>query len=188
MFSEQTPYCDDKIAWLLDNGYEVGNHTLNHQSLYNVEDDVFRSEIGGAIQALQEHDPRVEANIIAMTFGDYPDLETRANQREWLRNGFEYDGETVQLIGALMVGAEPAYSPVSTEWDPVFIARIQSGTQNEYGYTAYWFDRFEEAPWSLYRSDGNPATITVPEDLPATMDGTLNVDRIEADGLELIRY
>lgn len=194
---DQTPLCDDKITWLLDNGYEVGNHTLNHQSLYDVEDDVFTSEIGGAIAALQEFDPRVEANIIAMTFGDYPDLETRKNQREMLRNGFEYEGEAIRMIGCLMVGANPTVSPVSTEWDPVFIARIQAFDADavatnealEGAMTLIdWFGVFKDDRARLYTSDGNPATITVPEALPPTVDGTLNENRIAADGLELIRY
>ncbi len=189
---DQYPYCQQKLTWLLDNGYEIGNHTLNHVDLLQQDDDTFRAELAGAIVAFQEMDSRIEANILAMPFGNYPDLDTKQQQREWLREGFEWEGTSYRIIGCLMVGDNPTESPVSTEYDPVFIARIQAFDDDanlEGGRgTAYWFAIFEDDPGQLFVSDGNAETITVPESLPAIMEGTLNTDRIESDGLELIRY
>lgn len=189
---DQYPYCQQKLTWLMDNGYEVGNHTLNHVDLLQQDDDTFRAELAGAIVAFQEMDTRIEANILAMPFGNYPDLDTKQQQREWLREGFEWKGTTYRIIGSLMVGDNPTESPVSTEYDPVFIARIQAFDDDanlEGGRgSAYWFAIFEDDPGQLYVSDGSAETISVPEELPAIMEGTLNTDRIEADGLELIRY
>ena len=177
---------------MLDNGYEIGNHTLNHVDLLQQDDDTFRAELAGAIVAFQEMDSRIEANILAMPFGNYPDLDTKQQQREWLREGFEWEGTSYRIIGCLMVGDNPTESPVSTEYDPVFIARIQAFDDDanlEGGRgTAYWFAIFEDDPGQLFVSDGNAETITVPESLPAIMDGTLNTDPNQSDGLEQIRY
>ncbi|MCC6790997.1 MAG: polysaccharide deacetylase family protein [Thermomicrobiales bacterium] len=194
---DQNEYCGQKLTWLLDNGYEVGNHTRNHTDLLDVDDDTFRDELSGAIIALQEYDPRIEANILAMPFGNYPDLETKQQQREWLKNGFSWDGEDYLIIGSLMVGSNPTESPNSTEYDSMWIARIQAFDEDAEVKDANgelvmdmmdWFDIFESEPERLYVSDGDPNTITVPDDLPLVLDGTLDTDRVEALGKELVRY
>jgi peptidoglycan/xylan/chitin deacetylase (PgdA/CDA1 family) len=192
---DQTGYCAQKISWMLDNGYEVGNHSRDHVSLYDVTDDEFAEQIGGAIQALQEYDPRVTADIIAMPFGDYP-KKGNESQRELLRDGFSYNGEDYLMLGALMVGSEPTVSPVSTEWDKIYIPRIQAwgrGAQEKFPDTLGdalsiddWFDIFEEEPDRLYTSDGNPSTITIPDTLPVSLQDTF--DETKAEGKEVVRY
>ena len=183
-FDDQTPLCQEKISWLLDNGYEIGNHTHDHQDLGDVDDDTFKSQIGDAIATLQAIDPRVEANILAMPQGDYPDRDKHPEQRDWLANGFEYKGKQISLIGELMVGAQPSFSPVSQSWDPVYIYRIQAFEgQNA---LSDWMSKFEATPENLYTSDGNPNTITVPAELPPDLQGTF--DESKAGDKEVVRY
>ncbi len=153
------------------------------------------SKSAGQIQALQEYDPRVTADIIAMPFGDYP-KKGNESQREMLRNGFTYDGRDYLMLGALMVGSEPTVAPVSTEWDKIYIPRIQAwgrGAQEKFPDAlgeAFslddWFDIFESEPERLYASDGDPNTITIPEVLPPSLEGTF--DEAKAEGKEVIRY
>ncbi|GIW04388.1 MAG: hypothetical protein KatS3mg059_1008 [Thermomicrobiales bacterium] len=188
---DQTLYCAEKISWLLDHGYEVGNHSLDHVSLYDVSDDEFKHQIGGAIEALQAYDPRVTADIIAMPYGDYPDRERHHLQRQWLRNGFSYNGRTIHILGCLMVGANPTESPASTEFDPMWIARIQAFDSDVDVRDApnlyQWFDRMMANPETVYVSDGDPNTITVPEQLPAALAGTLDEARLQAEGKTILR-
>jgi peptidoglycan/xylan/chitin deacetylase (PgdA/CDA1 family) len=187
---EQSQFCKQKIDFLLANGYEVGNHTLNHTSIQSIDNDTFRAEIGGAVLALQGYNPAVEANIFVVPFGMYPAYDTPEGQqqREWMQNGFEYDGQSFLLIGSLMVGAEWAPSPASLNWDSLWIPRIQACDCEELGGGGYdtWLPTFEALEYLLYTSDGNPATVTVPYDLPAEIDGTLDETRL--NGSELIRY
>jgi peptidoglycan/xylan/chitin deacetylase (PgdA/CDA1 family) len=188
---DQNAYCGQKLTWLLDNGYEIGNHTLNHTDLLNVDDDTFREEIAGAITKFQEYDSRIEANIMAIPYGNYPDPDTKQQQRDWLRDGFEWDGQSYHIIGSLMVGANPAYSPVSTEWDSMWIPRIQAFDEDakvDGDGIDVWFSIFEDSPSQLYTSDGDPNTITVPNDLPVSLNDTLDTDKITAEGKELVRY
>ena len=186
---DQTDYCAKKVSFLLDNGYEVANHTRNHTNLYDVDDDTFRSEIAGAIDDLQEYDPRVEANIFVVPNGDYPERETHQQQREWMKDGFDWDGKSYVLIGSLMVGAEPSVSPVSTEWDSMWIPRIQMcdcAPQGGGGWDDTWKEIVAGSPTLMYVSDGDPNTITVPNDLNSVLDGTL--DEAKADGKQIVRY
>lgn len=188
---EQTPFCAQKLGWLLDHGYEVGNHTFNHVSLKKVDDDTFRHEIAEAIRALRSFDARIEANIMVMPFGNYPERQTRGQQRTWLKDGFEWDGERYRVVACLMVGASPTESPISVEFDPMFISRIQVFTAapglEDHG-SSYWFPIFELTPELLYTSDGDPGTITVPRELPDTLVGTLDRDRITKDAKQLVEY
>ena len=189
---DQVPYCGQKITWLLDHGYEVGNHTVNHTNLNNVSDDTFLSEIGGDYEWAKTKDPRALPDILAMPYGTYPDLATHKQQRLWLRNGFNYNGVDYKLIGVLNVGSNPTEAPDSTQYDPVFISRIQAfdADANITGGGGFdtWFPDFEARPESLYTSDGNPDTITVPNTLPIDVDGSLDTDKITAEGKQLIRY
>jgi peptidoglycan/xylan/chitin deacetylase (PgdA/CDA1 family) len=192
---DQLGRCAEKLQWLVTNGYEVGNHTLNHKSLYDVDDDTFAAELGGAIDAMQAMAPDATGDILAMPFGDYP-KKGHEQQREMLRNGFTYEGREIRMLGALMVGSEPAYSPVSSDWDPIYIARIQAWDKDaqkkypkELGDAMSlddWFDVFESDPERLYTSDGDPNTITVPEELPASLAETF--DETKTEGKEVVRY
>jgi peptidoglycan/xylan/chitin deacetylase (PgdA/CDA1 family) len=187
---DQSALCGEKIDFLLANGYEIGNHTLNHASVQNVDNDTFKAELGGAIEALQAYNPNVEANIFVVPFGMYPAYDTPEGkqQREWMQTGFEYNGRTVQLLGSLMVGAEWAPSPVSVNWDMLWIPRIQACDCADLGGGGYdtWLPTFEALGYMLYVSDGNPDTITVPSQVPAELSGTLDESRL--DGKQLIRY
>ncbi|CAN5409000.1 polysaccharide deacetylase family protein [soil metagenome] len=187
--NDQIDLCSQKLNFLIDNGYEVGNHTLNHENIQNVDDDVFKEEVGGAIDALQALDSRVQANIFVVPFGLYPEFGTRDNQRVWMQDGFEWNGKEYKLIGSLMVGSEPAFSPVSTEWDSMWIARIQMCDCTEQGGSGWddmWKQVVTDNPAILYVSDGDPNTITIPNTLDPTLDGTL--DDSKAEGKEVIRY
>ena len=189
---DQVPLCGQKIAWLLDHGYEVGNHTVHHTNLNDVSDDTFLSEIGGDYEWAKTKDPRALPDILAMPYGTYPAVKTKQQQRKWLRDGFNYNGVDYKLIGVLNVGAGPTEAPDSTQYDPVFISRIQAFDEdaNVKGGGGFdtWFPVFEARPESLYTSDGNPDTITVPNTLPIDVDGTLDTEKIAAEGKQLFRY
>ncbi|MCC6792383.1 MAG: polysaccharide deacetylase family protein [Thermomicrobiales bacterium] len=179
---DQTPFCAQKLRWLLDHGYEVGNHTLDHADLLDLDDDAFMNEVGGGWLGLVEFVPGLEPNILAMPYGNYPDSEAHPGQRQLLRDGFRFRGVQVSIAGALMVGADPAVSPSSTEWDPLYIARIRA-YDGELGATE-WLNKLAEDPESLYTSDGDPETIT----LPLPLEGTLDRTRAGHAGKQIIEY
>jgi hypothetical protein len=188
---DQIDLCSQKINFLIDNGYEVENHTLTHSGIQDVDDGTFKEEIGGAIDALKAYDERVEANIFVVPFGMYPALDLHPEQREWMRNGFEWNGQQYRLIGSLMVGSEPAISPASTEWDSMWIYRIQMcdcTEQGGFGWDDYWQDVVSDDPTLLYVSDGDPNTLTAPESVNAGIFGDIDETRAEAAGQTVVRY
>ncbi len=188
---DQIDLCSQKITFLIDNGYEVENHTLTHNGIQDVDDETFKEDIAGAIDALKEYDERVEATIFVVPFGMYPDLEKHPQQREWMRNGFEWNGRQYQLIGSLMVGSNPTESPASVAFDSMWIARIQMcdcTEQGGQGWEDTWQPIVADNPAWLYVSDGDPNTVTVPENADTSVTGELDEARMEAEGKTIVRY
>ena len=171
---DQTQYCQQKLQWLVDNGYEVANHTLDHQDLSNVTTEVFMDKVGGTTLWLQEQTGQESASgAVVLPYGLFPDTDINPEALEqWhmVRDGFDYEGQHVQLISLLAAGAEPAPSPNSTQLRSHVVARIGAKDEPSEGegnlFLDYWFSQFLERPDLLYISDGNPDTITVPSVLP----------------------
>ncbi len=190
-FADGSPFstlddCTDKLTWMANNGYEIGLHTIGHQDLRNVSDDEFQRQIGENVLWLDErvHGSGNMSRVIAMPFGDYPDGVTHQAQRQMMRDGFTYKGVHINLEGALLVGANPTESPSSATFDPIFIARIQAFKAS----LDQWFPAFANGTTSLYTSDGNPGTVTVPAAIPADLAMQFNASVIIQSGKALIRY
>lgn len=185
---DQTPYCKQKLEWLLAHGYEIGDHTLDHADILNVDDATFKKEVGGGIVALKQIVPNATIDILALPFGNYPDKDKHPEQREWLKDGFEYDGTQIKLLGLMEVGAEPAASPASADWDPEAIPRIQAFNQNvfnEWGGLDTWFPEMANGSDWLYTSDGNAQTITIPNNPSAQLPA---LSQIQVGSKKVIRY
>ncbi len=183
---DQWQYCDHKLQWLADNGYEIGNHTIDHQDLLDISDEEFQRQLGEAWGWIEQNVPKAGQlpSVIAMPYGNYPDQNLHQAQRAMLRDGFMYQGEWHVMEGSLMVGSEPAPSPSSATWDKVWIPRIQAFDDE----LARWLPTFENGGVILYTSDGNPDTVTIPDPLPTWLHGTLDLDFIAASGKTLVQY
>lgn len=190
-FADDTPLntlddCPEKLRWLAANGYEIVNHTAGHQDLLDVPDDVFVRELGEPIAWLDAI-VEGEANFmeaVVMPYGNYPSRDLHPEQREMMRNGFDYEGRAISIRAAFMVGANPTESPSSAEYDPLFIARIQANAES----LDQWFGMIEDGEILIYVSDGNPDGITIPDPVPASLEDQFDPELIEAAGHELIRY
>ena len=183
---DQIPYCEQKLTWLAEHGYEVGNHTMGHQDLLDVTDDVFVDQVGGAARWVSEHvaGPGSMGDVIVIPYGNYPDKETRQEQRRMLREGFLFEGQEVRIRAAFMVGAEPSPPPSSTLWDPIFIPRIQTSDE----VLDHWFEAFASGSVILYVSDGHPGTVVLPTPLPSQLEAELDPDMIARQGKTLVNY
>ncbi len=193
---EQEPYCQQKLQWLVDHGYEVANHTWDHQDLTDVDVATFEQKVGDTVQFIQEKTGQLSAGeALILPYGNFPDTDVNPDAlSEWkmVRNGFDYNGQHIQLWTMVAAGAEPGPSPNSTAFDEMSIARIGAKDEPSAGegnlFLDYWFGQFESRPDLLYTSDGNPDTVTVPEVLPAEQEGLLDTEKIASEGKQLIQY
>jgi Polysaccharide deacetylase len=166
----QDEYIQQKLDYLVANGYDIGNHCVNHPELSKLDDNAALEEITGNIAAVQAYLPGYEEKSIALPYGSEP-----ANKA--LLAGGSINGITYSFVASLLVGANPAPSPCDYSFDPARIPRVQaldpSLDTGDSGIYA-WIQYFMENPERRYRSDGNVGTVTVPKHM---------IDRIDQNRL-----
>lgn len=178
---------DQKVQWMVDHGYEIGNHTHQHTNLTDIPTDEFMMTVAEPqiyMNNLLGDHPGNASDILTLPYGTTPDAGLHPDQREMLRNGFSYNGHDIFFRGALLVGADPAPSPASTDWDKLWIPRIQVFETS----VGFWFGIFERGEVVLYTSDGNPETIVVPSPQHASLEGKLNQEAVAAAGKKVMAY
>lgn len=146
------------LRWLRDNGFEIGNHTLEHTNLGAVSDQQVQEAVVLGQREIEKAVPEYRVSSLALPFGAVPGDPALA------RRG-AFDGGSYDYACVLMVGAGPAPSPYSAEFDPVATPRIRSqdatGEDARYGSTV-WLDQLAAAPDQRYTSDGVPDRISHP--------------------------
>lgn len=159
-----SPFTDDKaVPWLVENGYEVGVHTVSHINLRKSSDPLIQKELTGNSEAIKAAAPNAVVSTIALPFGIAP------NNKELLRGG-THEGQSYSLVGALLVGSNPAPSPFAAKFEPYAVPRIRSGPGTVVTDSEYWLDQLEKNPKSIYTSDGDPNRISFPKADEAKLD------------------
>lgn len=156
----QTAYNSKILKWLVNNGYDVGNHTYDHNNLGATSIDKTEEVIAKVYQKLDEIIPNKYVNIIALPFGK-PDSTDHANFQYILKGKYnDYEYET---LTTLRVGWEPEYSPFNTSFNKVYIKRVRAWDNNGENFDiAYTFEHLEQ---NRYISDGDKDMITYPSSL-----------------------
>jgi peptidoglycan/xylan/chitin deacetylase (PgdA/CDA1 family) len=168
--------CEDRLTWLIEHDYEVGNHTMGHQNLTDVSIDVCKSQIVDPVTWLDERiqGPNDLSDVLVLPFGAYP---ARENFRELLFDGFWLEGEYFVPRLVLEVGGGPARAPYHVEW-----ATNLTRYNTHPDVFQYWADQIESGEMAIYVSDGSAETVTVPEG----WIGALDQDRVREDGRRII--
>lgn len=156
---------EERFAYLLDNGFELGNHGYTHANLSRLNAQSLRREIGLMDQFIKRYAPGYEPFVLAYAFGIRP----RAALRHYALEG-EYDGVSWHHKWALRVGNTGAPAiPHHINFDPTNVSRVVASDQSTdyYAVADMWFllRRFEDFPHLRFISDGDPNTITVPRHL-----------------------
>ncbi len=182
-YDEEVVTCEERLTWLAEHGYEIANHTWWHENLHTVTDDEFKEQVGKTKIWIDE---RVTgrsnlSNVLVLPFGEWPRSE---DQVQMLREGFVYGGQDIVIAGVVEVGGGPSPSPSSGTWSRRAIDRINTDPET----WAYWTGRIESGAVTLFTSDGNPATVTIPDALPEDIAGHWDPEWASAYGMRVIRY
>lgn len=182
--SEDDPStCEERLTWLIEHDYEIGNHTYDHVDMTDVSPEFFTESIGSMKNWINERIPQGPGNlseVLVMPFGAFPDWDLHPDQRSWLAEGFWYLGEPVNLDLVLAVNGGPAISPYSVSFFPAETYRIAS----EPGVLAYWQEQIASGATPVFVSDGNPETVTV----PASYQDEVDTEKLDHKGLQLRVY
>ena len=182
-YDEEVTTCEERVVWLAKHGYEIGNHTWYHQNLGEADDERFMSQIGDTKLWIDEHVSGAanQSSVLTLPFGAFPATEW---QHSMLVNGFNWEGQRIQMEAILMVGGGPSVSPDSVMWDPWAITRFNTDAAS----LGSWQELVESGAMTLYTSDGNPDSVTLPADLPEDLAGQFDPDVLASRGRSLLQY
>ncbi|MFI6320650.1 polysaccharide deacetylase family protein [Nonomuraea sp. NPDC050556] len=159
MFGKSTPEEQAQtLLWLKDNGFDIGNHTLDHSNLATRSKDEVAKEIA-AVQKLVGALAFTKPVTLALPYGNQP------RKKEWARSG--KSGNTAyNHTGVFLAGYTPAPAPYSKTFDPLGIPRIRAmdkkGDCAQFCSTA-WLDWLKDNPDMRYTSDGDANTVAFPK-------------------------
>lgn len=165
----QSEYNDKILEWLVNNGYDVGNHTRTHVNFSNVSTVRSEEEVGYIYDLLDSKIPSKYVNLVALPFGS-PYKNTHENFSHILK--CTYNDKEYTTISTFRVGWMPDYSPFSVEFNKNFIMRVRAydnnGTDFDIDSTFRMLDK------NRYISDGDVNTITISE---SNKDKLISTDR-----------
>ncbi|MFK0247191.1 polysaccharide deacetylase family protein [Amycolatopsis azurea] len=158
-YVNENPFGGDERAlrWLSEHHFEIGNHTAQHTNLRRAGESAATAAIAEGDALIRRAVPGYQPATLALPYGARP----RRGELALRGPGYSYGG-------VLLVGAGPAPSPCSPEFDPAAIPRIRSqgaGKEAEYG-SAHWLDELGSAAGRRYTADGDPATVSYPRSGP----------------------
>jgi len=116
----QEKYNEKILKWLIENGYDIGNHTYSHVNFSNVDTKKSQEEVGKIYEIFDNIIPEKYVNIVALPFGSPYSLD-HVNM-EYIFNS-NYNGKTYETKAALRVGWEAECSPFSDEFNPKFLKK-----------------------------------------------------------------
>lgn len=152
----------DKVNFILENGMDVGNHTLNHVNFKKSSGSEAQSEIGAQAQFLKDlvKIEGYEINTFALPFGIRPKDE---NAKQYLAAG-TYEGIPYENIAIVNVGWHPAFSPYDTRFDHTSIPRVRASEMKVDNVGMYnYLEYFDKHPEERFISDGVANVVTIPE-------------------------
>ena len=155
---QQKEYNEKILTWLVDHGYDVGNHTTTHPDFTKISNAQALESVGKIYQQLDQIIPGKYVPIVALPFGS-PYKKTHENFGVIMEG--TYEGYHYKTEAALRVGWEADYSPFSTNFDPTFLKRIRAYDNNGKEFDIQM--AFQLIENTKYISDGDPNTIVVPQ-------------------------
>ena len=156
----------EKLKYLIDLGFEIGNHTYNHVNLLNVKTaQEVQMELGANQKRMEELVPGYKMETMALPLGNSTGDKSLRN---YLVQG-EYEGAKYQNLILLGVGADPTVTPININYGSLYTPRVRaSGLKKVEMDLSWWLDNISRS--QEYVSDGNPDTITVPEEKKDEID------------------
>lgn len=149
---------EERLEILLSYGFEVGNHSWGHFNFSTAKDKAqVQEKLGKNEKRLNEVVDGVRFYSLALPFGGKAP-ETLGNAMvEGEYEGVSYYNETIMAVGYL-----PSVPSIHTEYDPTYVRRIRSKGKIDVQFDLdYWLPRMTRD--RMYISDGDAATVVVPE-------------------------
>ncbi len=147
------------LRWMVDNGYDIGNHTWDHAHLNECTPEEIEFQVGSVYKLLQDIIPGRFVNIVALPFGAPESITNETPQYQKIFRG-SYEGLNYTTKAALLCAWTRSFSPFHKDYDVTAIRRIRGYDNNGEDFDiAYNFAELNSG--ARYISDGDPDTIVI---------------------------
>lgn len=168
----------EKIDFLINNGYSIGNHTMSHPSLRKLDAQEIQKEIASLKARFETLCPNADINTLALPFGEKPKGDDFV-----LTYKGQHEDTAYENIAVLLVGWDPYLSPYDVDFDFANIHRVRASETNVENVGLYnWLEAYDKGSKPRFISDGNPSVVSVPS---AKAE---KIDPEKLSGRELITY
>lgn len=154
---QQEEYNNQILTWLVDNGYDIGNHTYSHVDFTTVDSTKSQEETGKVYEKLDKIIPEKYVNIVALPFGSPYSLEHE--NMHYILNA-SYNNKIYETKSTLRVGWEAEESPFNINFNSKFLKRIRAYDNNGKEFDIEM--NFKMLESNKYVSDGDIKTVVIP--------------------------
>lgn len=174
----QTGLGAQKLQYLLDKGYEIGNHSTNHRTFRSMSAKTVQEELAVAQAAIVADAPKAEVVSFALPYGALP---RDKKVQPFLATG-THAGTTYRHTGVCLAAWRPMHAPGTRKYNPLRIERI-TPEDMRFGLK-YWVDELASGRLQRYISDGDPTTVS----FPASAKSNIDAELLRADGVRANPY
>lgn len=172
---EQQERQQEKLHNLVGWGYEVGSNTVTGLDLSTASSTDSQKELAKSKATLEDLiGGAYSVTSLAVPLGEFPESEALLGEGQY---------EDIPYAYTAVVGLDegPAPSPFSDLFKPLRIPRVMGNAETIQAA----IDTFKEHPELRYISDGDPTTVSAPDELASELGKPKDEDRL---GRPLIRY
>lgn len=160
----QKEYNEKILKWLVDNGYDIGNHTNSHNDLASISNTEVEKVVSSVYKNLDNIIKDKYVHIVALPYGK-PYSKTHDNFK-YVLNG-QYDNYSYNTIATLRVGWTSESSPFHVSFDKEYLKRCRAYDNNGSEFDIEMvFNRLKS---TRYISDGYEGIITIPSSLHSNL-------------------
>lgn len=154
----QKDYDEKILNYLVENNYDIGNHTWSHVDFTDATISETNEEVGSVYELLDKYIPGKYVSIVALPYGS--PYRRSHETYDYILNS-EYKGKKYETIAALRVGWEAEVSPFDKDFNKTFLKRIRAYDNNGEDFDIEM--NFERLKKYKYISDGDINTVVIPE-------------------------
>lgn len=137
---------EERLKYLVDRGFEIGNHTSSHVNFSKASVDTIQKEVGTIANMVRKLVDGYEITALALPYGI-----SSKDYKSYIAKG-EYDGQAYDNKVLLLVGANPALPVTNEKVNLLALPRVRAtgGGKIVECDLYYWLDVMEKNPKMKY--------------------------------------
>ena len=137
---------EERLKYLIDRGFEIGNHTSTHINFSKATPETIQKEVGIVANMVRKLADGYEISALALPYGI-----SSKEYKSYIAKG-EYDGQEYENKVILLVGANPALPTSNEKVNLLALPRVRAtgGGKSIECDLYYWLDVMEKNPKMKY--------------------------------------